>query len=188
MALMARQLGDELLSAMAPRWCHVRGVARRAEELAAGLDGAERHLVVAAAWLHDIGYADDLAVTGFHALDGARHLSRLGWPVSVCGLVAFHTGASFEAEERGMPEALSRFEAPPSHLLDTLTAADLSVGPDGSPVDARDRIAEILDRYDAGDPVHRAVRRSGPELLAAVGRTERRLVLAGTTGAGSQPT
>jgi DNA-binding Xre family transcriptional regulator len=28
----------------------------------------------AAAWLHDIGYAPDLIVTGLHALDGARYL------------------------------------------------------------------------------------------------------------------
>lgn len=158
------------------------------EELAAGLDDGDRHLVVAAGWLHDIGYADDLAITGFHALDGARHLAQTGWPVQVCGLVAFHTGAVFEAEERGMPESLSEFEPPPPHLLDTLTAADVSVGPDGELIDPRERIAEILDRYDADDPVHRAVRRSAPALLAAVERTEHRLTLAGAARSGGQPT
>ncbi len=30
--------------------------------------------LVAAAYLHDIGYAPELAITGFHPLDGARHL------------------------------------------------------------------------------------------------------------------
>jgi len=180
MALRARQLGAELLSTLPLRWSHVRAVAVRAEDLSADLDATERHVVVAAAWLHDIGYADELAVTGFHAVDGAKHLVRLAWPASVCGLVAFHTGAMYEAQERGMPEELSPFELPAPHLLDTLTAADVSVGPDGDRVDPQQRIAEILDRYDEADPVHRAVRRSAPELLAAVERTERRLAAAGT--------
>jgi len=90
--LRARQLSEDLLSSMSPRWRHVRAVGHRAEEFGAGLEDSERHIVVAAAWLHDIGYVDDLAVTGFHALDGARHLAKLGWSADVCGLVAFHTG------------------------------------------------------------------------------------------------
>ena len=34
--------------------------------------------LVAAAWLHDIGYAPELVETGFHPLDGARYLRREG--------------------------------------------------------------------------------------------------------------
>lgn len=177
--VQAQRLGADLLSALPSRWSHVRAVALRAEDLSADLDAEERDTVVAAAWLHDIGYADELAVTGFHAVDGARYLARLNWPSTVCGLVAFHTGARFEAAERGMPEELSQFEVPARHLLDTLTTADVSVGPDGARVDPTQRVAEILDRYDDADPVHRAVRRSAPGLLAAVDRTVRRLALAG---------
>lgn len=177
MALRARQLGAEMLSTLPPRWSHIQAVARRAEEFSAGMDATDRHMVVAAAWLHDIGYADGLAVTDFHALDGARYLARTGWPNTICGLVAFHTGATYEAEERDLTEALSEFEPPPPHLLDTLTAADISVSPDGVWTDPRERITEILERYDDDDPVHRAVRRSAPELLASVDRTERRLAL-----------
>lgn len=40
----------------------------------------DRDLLVAAAWLHDIGYAPELRDTGFHPLDGARHLEALGAP------------------------------------------------------------------------------------------------------------
>ncbi len=179
MALRAQQLGAELLSALPSRWCHVQAVAARVDDLAGHLIATERDVVAAAAWLHDIGYVRELAVTGFHAVDGARHLVRLAWPATVCALVAFHTGAMYEAEERGMSEHLSPFPIPAQHLLDTLTAADLSVGPDGDSVDPQQRIVEILDRYDESDPVHRAVRRSAPDLLAAVERTERRLVTVG---------
>lgn len=188
MVLRARRLSVDLLSGMPARWRHVRAVGHCAESFAAGLEDSERHLVVAAAWLHDIGYVDDLAVTGFHALDGARHLAELGWTAEVCGLVALHTGAIFEAEERGMAGSLSEFQPPPPHLLDTLTAADVSVGPDGDLVDPRERIAEILNRYDADDPVHRAVRRSAPALLAAVERTEHRVTLVSAAQSRSQPT
>lgn len=185
--LRARQLAGELVSGDELRWLHVQQVAQCAEGFSGGLDDGERDLVISAAWLHDIGYADELAVTGFHAADGARHLVLLGWPATVCGLVAFHTGATYEAEERGIPEALAQFEPPLPHLLDTLTAADVSVGPDGARVDPQQRIAEILARYDAEDPVHRAVRRSAPELLACVDRTVRRLTLEGVSDAGGQP-
>ena len=69
---------------------HVQGVAARAGNLASVL-GADADLLEAAAWLHDIGYAPGLAVTGLHALDGARYRARSdvadrlpqfpGWPV-----------------------------------------------------------------------------------------------------------
>jgi len=72
---------------------------------------------------------------------------------------------------------MSEFASPPIDLLDILTTADVSVSPDGTLTEPRERIAEILQRYDDDDPVHRAVRRSAPELLAAVDRTERRLAV-----------
>lgn len=55
------------------RWAHVQGVARQAAHAADRLvyrDG----VLIAAAWLHDIGYAPAVTDTGFHPLDGARYL------------------------------------------------------------------------------------------------------------------
>ena len=63
-------------------------------------------------------------------------------------------------------DRLTIFAEPPDPLLDVLTAADVLTGPDGQPVEPADRIAEILQRYPAADPVHRAVSRSGPHLIA----------------------
>ena len=74
LASWAQQLARALLQEPLPRrWTHVQGVAARARGLAPVL-GADADLLIAAAWLHDIGYAPDLAVTGLHALDGARYL------------------------------------------------------------------------------------------------------------------
>lgn len=171
----ARRLAGEMLDGSSPRWRHVRAVADEAHALSAGLTEHETDSVIAAAWVHDIGYAPELAITGLHALDGARHLQRLGFPADVVALVAFHTGAMWEADERGLLDALSAIDPPPEHLLDTLTTADLSIGPAGHPVPAEDRLVEILARYEPQHPVHRAVRRSEQDLIAAVERTHARL-------------
>ena len=66
LASWAQQLARALLQEPLPRrWAHVQGVAARARSLAPVL-GADADLLEAAAWLHDIGYAPGLAVTGLH--------------------------------------------------------------------------------------------------------------------------
>ena len=65
------------------RWAHTQGVAAQARTLKPIL-GKNTDLLVAAAWLHDIGYAPDLVDTGFHPLDGARFLSDLPRPAICC--------------------------------------------------------------------------------------------------------
>jgi predicted HD phosphohydrolase len=72
----AMELAEAKLAASLPRrWRHVRSVARRARW--AGKQLSLSDALVAAAWLHDIGYAPDLVETGFHPLatstaDGPR--------------------------------------------------------------------------------------------------------------------
>ena len=74
LASWAEDLAQALLQEPLPRrWAHVQGVAARARSLAPVL-GADADLLQAAAWLHDIGYAPALSLTGLHALDGARYL------------------------------------------------------------------------------------------------------------------
>ena len=171
----AAALGEHLLAPLGRRWRHVEGVARRAGSLSSLASAEERPAILTAAWLHDVGYAPAIVVTGLHSLDGARYLRSEGWPELVVCLVAHHTGAEVEAEERGLTRELAEFDRPPEPLLDLVTTADLTTSPDGGEVDASQRLAEIVQRYPADDPVHRAVTRSGPSLLAAVERVSRRL-------------
>ncbi|WP_238402528.1 HD domain-containing protein [Cellulomonas sp. H30R-01] len=176
-------MASEYLSNLGRRWEHVRAVGERAESLAAvGSISAE---VVAAAWLHDVGYAEELSMTGLHALDGAAFLVAEGAPADVVALVAHHTGAAFEAEERGLATQLAAMPAAAPADLDVLTLLDLVTAPDGSPTDPETRIAEILGRYPASSPVHRAVSRSRAELLAAAGRARARLGLSDEWPAGA---
>ena len=89
---------------------------------------------LAAAWLHDVGYADAAKVTGFHPLDGAGFLTAQGWPVRIAGLVAYHSGARFVAAARGLGEAFAVYPDEGGLMADALTYADQTVGPTGDRV------------------------------------------------------
>jgi putative nucleotidyltransferase with HDIG domain len=172
----AERRAGELLGVGTPRWHHSAGVATAAASLARTFNAEDAELLVAAAWLHDIGYCAELLDTGFHPLDGARHLRALGAPDRLCRLVANHTGAWAEAACRGLADVLAgEFPAEESHLADALTYADITTGPAGQPLSAEARIAEILERYEAGHVVHRSIRQVTPQLLATVRRVEQTL-------------
>ncbi|MFD6150892.1 HD domain-containing protein [Streptomyces sp. NPDC060243] len=99
----AHDLAESVLAEALPRrWAHVQGVARRARELRPILSESDADLLESAAFLHDIGYAPKLVDTGFHPLDGARFLRRQEHADErVVNLVAHHSCALLEAEERG---------------------------------------------------------------------------------------
>ena len=147
----------------------MRGVATTAERLSRRFDAQTADCLVAAAWLHDIGYAPSVRQSGFHPLDGAEFVRSAGFGELVASLVAFHTGAHVEASERGI-SGLSAFGGPPSDVQDALTFCDLTTGPDGSPIPPQDRLSDVLARYGPEDPVHRAVDAGRDELLATVRR------------------
>jgi putative nucleotidyltransferase with HDIG domain len=171
----AEKLARALVEPLGDRWAHVRAVAARATDLFPAVSPPDRDVLVSAAWLHDIGYAPEIGATGFHPLDGARHLRRLGWPDPVVNLVAHHSGARFEAAERDLAPELEVFPIPDPLLLDALDTADLTTGPRGDRVGFAERIAEILERYPADHPVHRTWTRVASVLRESVTRTEERL-------------
>jgi HD domain len=181
----ARELCRSLLAVELPRrWAHCQGVARQARAIGGALAGEWAATVEAAAWLHDIGYASAVAHCGFHPLDGARYLrDREFGDRPLWTLVAHHTCALVEAEERGLDETLSaEFPITDAHPLTVaaLTYCDLTTGPDGQPVDVDERIAEILVRYPPEDVVHRSISRAAPALRAQVAQIRAILDGAGT--------
>jgi HD domain-containing protein len=172
LAAWAERLARILLADSLPRrWAHVQGVAARARTLKSSL-GADADLIEAAAWLHDIGYLPELARTGLHGLDGARYLRdvRHAEPL-LCCLVAHHSCAVIEAEERGLADVLTReFAPPPQPLADALTFCDMTTSPDGEHVQVHHRLAEIHDRHGSGHLVSRSIHRATPFILEAVGQ------------------
>jgi HD domain-containing protein len=176
LAAWAQDLARILLADPLPRrWSHVQGVAARARSLAPSL-GPDAALLEAAACLHDIGYLPDLAATGLHGLDGARYLRDVQHAEPLlCRLVAHHSCAVIEAEERGLAHVLTReFAPPPRPLADALTFCDMTTSPDGEHVQVHNRLAEIHDRYGSGHLVSRSIRRATPLILDAVGQVRAR--------------
>jgi hypothetical protein len=153
---------------------HTQCVARQAADVAANLDSHWPQTVVAAAWLHDIGYSPLVVETGLHPLDGARWARAHGFDEDVCRLIAWHTGAIFEARVRGLADHLQQeFPEPPTTALDALTWADLTSSPNGHVVSAEGRLEEILKRYDPDAEVHRAVTSATPYFRDLLHRVER---------------
>ncbi|WP_277441787.1 HD domain-containing protein [Streptomyces sp. SPB162] len=171
----AAKLAEAFLPPLGNRWLHTQAVAERARQIAAAVPEDERDLLEAAAWLHDLGYATELRATGFHPLDGARHLESLDAPRRLVCLVAHHSGATFEAEQRGLSAELATYEREDSPLLDALICADMTTGPAGESFDFDTRIDEILDRYAPGTEVHNAISKARPYLAAATERVRTRL-------------
>ncbi|MFZ4273071.1 HD domain-containing protein [Streptomyces arboris] len=164
----------ELSSPLPQRWAHTQGVAERAVEVREVL-GAEAGLLRAAATLHDVGYAPRLAKAGFHPLDGARFLrDEHRVDERLVRLVANHSFALLEAEERGLREDLATefplLEEP--LLVDALVYCDMTTTPDGDRTTAQDRVAEIRSRYGDDSVVGRFIRRAAPEIFASVERVE----------------
>ena len=195
---MGEQLARALLQEPLPRrWAHVQGVAARARSLAPVL-GADADLLEAAAWLHDIGYAPGLATTGLHQLDGARYLRDTQHAdAMLCRLVAHHSCAIIEADERGLADVLSlEFEPAPDVLSSVLTYCDMTTSPDGElvPVEqAARRDTRPLRPRAPGEPVNPArhaddpprsrggPRTEPPDRMARTGRTcLTTLIMAGT--------
>jgi hypothetical protein len=164
---------ERLLSPLGDRWKHVRAVGERAHSVTAILDPEDRRYLVAAAYLHDIGYAPELQRTGLHQLDGARYIWSHGAERLAC-LVAHHSEARFEIRLRGFGDELAAYEREDSWVSDALTYCDLTTGPTGRRITLEDRIAEVEQRYGEGEIVD-ALRQATPFLVDAVERTEDRL-------------
>jgi putative nucleotidyltransferase with HDIG domain len=165
---------ERLIAPLGDRWTHVQAVADKARQVAAVLPAEDADLLIAAALLHDVGYAPSLNRLGFHAVDGARFLRAQGQE-RLARLVAHHSGAQFEAEERGLVEELAAFPVQDGPVMDALTFADMTTGPAGQPMTLDERIEEVQRRYPPADPVHRAIVHARPELRAAINRTQQRL-------------
>lgn len=170
----ARSLAQHLLNG--DRLRHSAGVAARARALVGTLpDHEDPDLLIAAAWLHDIGYSAGIAETGFHPLDGARLLDRLGWPPRLAALIAHHSGASFVAGPLGLAGELAAYPNERSALSDALTYADQTTGPTGQPLPIEARMAGMLRRHGPTSVNAMVHPRRSLDLRAIADRVRRRL-------------
>ena len=155
------------------RTAHTRAVVLCATSLGRTLvpDPEDRTILIEAAWLHDIGYAPGLALTGVHHLDGARHVAELGEERLAC-LVAHHGSGKAEATLRGLADDLAEFPPETSLVADILTYCDLSSGPDGTHVDLAERLSEVRTRYGDDHVVVRGLDASSELIEGAFARVD----------------
>jgi hypothetical protein len=132
------------------------------------LEARDRDVLIAAGYVHDIGYAPGLKRTGLHQLDGARFIRKLGDERLAC-LVAHHSEARFEVGIRGYQEELSEYLREDTIVYDALVYCDLTTDPDGKTVAFEHRVREVHERYGEGD-ISRALNMAEPYLKAAVDR------------------
>ncbi|MGA5323593.1 HD domain-containing protein [Streptomyces seoulensis] len=180
----AYRLSESMLSDPLPRrWAHSLGVAERARFLSPILR-SDAELLEAAAVLHDVGYSPVIAATGFHPLDGARFLrDQEGADERVVRLVAHHSCALLEAEERGLRQELEgEFELERPDLVDALLYCDMTTTPDGTQTTPAERLDEIVQRYGPDTIVGRFIQRAAPEIHAASKRVGDRMSEAAVGG------
>jgi predicted hydrolase (HD superfamily) len=188
----ARDLVARILEDDPQRLRHCAGVAARAQTLAVTVPPSAVAMLVASAWLHDIGYAPQLRDSGFHPLDGAVYLRREGWPAPVCDLVAHHSGSRFVAHIRGFDDRLREYEFVEDALSDALTVADNTTAPDGRVMMLDERLRDKLKRHGPETPNARANPERDDYIRAAARRVADRLAAVGQRDAllervGEQP-
>lgn len=169
----ARRHAEDLLAPLGARWDHSKAVGEKAATVAQRLGLDDQDLLVAA-YLHDIGYAPDLALTRFHSLDGGRHLRSLGH-ARLASLVAFHSDAEEQAELRGLEAALAELGQEDSLAARILDYCDMTTGPTGTTVTPAQRLADVKDRYGEGHIVVRGLCLAWPRLERRIGEVEEAL-------------
>lgn len=170
----AAEQAQSLLAPLADRWLHTKGVVEQAQDVGKAFNEEDRVLLIAAAYLHDIGYSPLLNRTGFHPLDGANYLlchdqKRLA------SLVAYHSEAQFEARLRGLTTELNRISHEHSAIADALTYCDMTTGPTGEHISFEERLAAIFQRYDETHIVNQAIHQAIPSLTQAIEHTQEKL-------------
>ena len=173
----ARELAGRVLSENPERLVHSAAVAARARALSATVPPSAADTLVAAAWLHDIGYSSRLRESDFHPLDGAQHLRREGWPEPVCALVAHHSGSRFVARVRGLDDLLCAFEFVEDPQSDALTVADDTAGPNGTIMAVEERLRDKALRHGPDSPNARANPERDDYIRAAARRVAHRLAV-----------
>ena len=171
----AQELSRHVLATNPERMRHSSWVAARAVALAGAVEDGDVTLLIAAAWLHDIGYSQALRQTGFHPLDGALFLKSRDWDPRLCGLVAHHSGSRFIATATGLDSVMDEFSHVEDAVSDALTIADQTVGPNGQLLTLDERMRDMLERHGPDSPHARAHPQREAYLRAAQQRVTARL-------------
>lgn len=113
--------------------------------------------LIASAYLHDIGYSEELNKFNFHAYDGYKYLLDNEYDKSVLKVILHHTYSELlyyiQGEDRLVITEtynkipLTSFTKEEDYIFKLLTLADMKSNYKGEKVTVADRISDIYDRY-----------------------------------------
>lgn len=147
----------------------VRQSARDINELNPGFN-IDETLAYCAGLVHDIGYLEDIADTGFHPLDGYRFLLRSGFPELARRIVG-HGCAIEEAELLGitLPEGIDDL------IARLITYWDMQVRTGGEIAGYEIRLRDVLTQYGEDSLIGRANRCARPRIEQIIEQINRLL-------------
>lgn len=178
----ARELVEETMGRGTDRWLHAQGAADAARRVLPSIHPDDHDLLIAAAWLHDVGFGHPNPPTGLHSLDGAYLLRDKGWPERLVALVAHHSEARYGAAAMDLLDELNQFEREQGPVADALVYADMSSSTDGQPVTVNLRLSDLRYRHSEDElPMRIAMSSREPHLMLATARTEIRMINSGAT-------
>lgn len=128
----------------------------------------DENLAYCSALLHDVGYLEPLAVTGFHPLDGYNYLSRVGY-LTIAKIVIEHSSSREEANLLGLvlPAGTDNL------IAKVLSSWDMRVKQGGAIVTYDERLHDIAERYGEDSLVYRANIAAKPRITEVIEEIER---------------
>lgn len=169
-----RQQASSLLKPLGNRWKHTQGVVKQAQKIEKLLKQEERDLLLAAAYVHDIGYAPSLRKTGYHSIDGAYYL-RDHRQERLASLVAHHFEAYTVVQQLDLIADLENFPREYSIIADALDYCDLTSDSAGNIVTFQERLDDILRRHPDAHPITYATYEAIPALRKTYERIQQLL-------------
>lgn len=147
------------------RLSHILGVVEEAQKLSRHFPELGGNFLVQAAYLHDVGYAEKLAVTGFHSVDSGLFAAKNGFPSEVVKAVFLHMDSLTNAKltmpnsriECFLNSIYSNLTSKEKLLMELLTYCDLHRSSIGDRVSIEERISEIGSKYGSGSVVYKSV-------------------------------
>ena len=151
LARYARECASMLLAGREAALARAETAARTVEAAAKALRRPRPEMLVASAYLHDIGTSEQAVRSGLPSVDGAVELLSMGWPDPVISLVAHQLQSRMIARylDAGPQLALiTRIQGWPADILDY---AILTTGADGAIRPVEEGLAAV-EREQAAEP------------------------------------
>ncbi|MDQ0418843.1 hypothetical protein J2Z48_003048 [Croceifilum oryzae] len=175
-----RQL-SKYLSPEQNRYHHVLGVVERMRELLEKINipSEWKPQLVQTAYMHDVGYNEQLNQHNFHPLDGALFAEEIGIPKPIIAGILFHSDA-YTSVKHTRPDLIEIYDKKYNLLdeidhtfIDLITYCDIHTSPVGAKITLEERVLDVIKRYGEGHEVSNMMLLSQPYYQEVERRVEK---------------